>query len=64
MDYSEDLNSNNLSKYISIKQKKNKIITDVNNFIDEYSLTQNLFDPNKSSPPSEWSYRLKSRLQR
>lgn len=63
MDYCEDLNSNKLSKSIPIK-KTNKIIKEVNNFIDQYSLTQNLFDPNKSSPPSEWNYRLQSRLQR
>ena len=41
MDYCEDLNSNKLSKSIPIK-KPNKIIKEVNNFIDQYSLTQNL----------------------
>ena len=39
------------SKPISIPTKKN----------DEYSLKQNFFDPNKSSPGS-WNTRLQNRL--
>ena len=30
--------------------------------VDEYSLTQNNFDPNKFSPPSSWDNRLRARL--
>jgi hypothetical protein len=29
---------------------------------DEYSLKQNFFNPNKSSPPNDWTLRLEYRL--
>jgi hypothetical protein len=31
--------------------------------IIEYSLKQNFFNPNKSSPPNSWNTRLLSRLE-
>lgn len=34
-----------------------------NNNINEYSLKQNFFNPNKSSPPNSWNERLLSRLE-
>ena len=30
--------------------------------LDEYSLKQNFFDPNKSTPPNSWDNRLRARL--
>ena len=32
------------------------------NDLDEYSLKQSNFDPNKFSPPSSWNNRLRARL--
>jgi len=32
------------------------------NIQDEYSLKQNFFDPNKSSPPNHWNQRLLQRI--
>ena len=34
-----------------------------NKDLNEYSLKQNFFDPNKSSPPNSWNSRLILRLE-
>ena len=45
-----------------VKKNNEKIETDsINN--DEYILDFNTFNPNKSSPPSEWKTRLEARIK-
>ena len=54
--YQDITNSSQYSSPIPIPQKKSS------NLDIEYCLKQNLFNPNKCSPPNSWNERLIQRL--
>ena len=55
--------SQNLNNYRSSDNSDNSDnFTDNSIIQDEYSLKKNFFDPNKFSPPNDWSARLIYRL--
>ena len=50
---------NNFQNYSNTSE--NLLIDNENNY-DVYELKKNFFNPNKSSPPCDWSFRLHYRL--
>jgi hypothetical protein len=63
--YSYDCKEPVIPKSLPIKiVKKNNVKNQsVNNITDEYLLDFNTFNPSKFSPPSEWKFRLESRIK-
>jgi hypothetical protein len=63
-----------MHSYTNFIHKKNRVIPINKNFIgqtktnlspsSEYSLTQNFFDPSKSSPPNDFMIKLQMRMNR
>jgi len=56
-------NSLNMEPRFIVKNSQPIPIPEKKNNINEYSLKQNFFNPNKSSPPNSWNTRLLSRLE-
>lgn len=56
-------NSLNMEPRFIVKNSQPIPIPGKKNNINEYSLKQNFFNPNKSSPPNSWNTRLLSRLE-
>lgn len=63
--YSYDYKEPVIPKSLPIKiVKKNNVKNQSeNNITDEYLLDFNTFNPSKFSPPSEWKFRLESRIK-
>jgi hypothetical protein len=52
----------NISHPIAIPTSSTSPSSNSNANQNQYSLKQNCFNPNKSSPPSSWNYRLMQRI--
>lgn len=58
-------NVHNIDNETSFSQYCGQFENDNENFLlqnNEYSLKENFFNPNKSSPPNDWTIRLNYRL--
>ena len=60
-DKSDDKSEINISQPIAIPTSSSPSSNSSANQ-KQYSLKQNCFNPNKSSPPSSWNYRLMQRI--
>lgn len=52
-----------LSEPIKIQKSYKKSIP-LSETIDSFDLKKNFFDPNKGSPPSNWTFRLLERIEK
>lgn len=67
--YVPEVNPVNPIEILSIPIKIKKTYVDLNqsidsNIYDSFDLKQNFFDPNKGSPPNNWTNRLIERMEK